>query len=98
MGNFLFPERLIAPPKITYYPQKYIDYSKLPVTDEYPIVKCVTLKTLPYLARAFDDNKEHLIDIVKATEAKDSIFFVEDLEIDWPISCLPRRKSILSAR
>ena len=30
----------------------------------------------------FDDNKEHLIDIVKATEAKDSIFFVEDLEID----------------
>ena len=51
MGNFLFPERLIAPPKVTYYPNEPIDYSTLPVTDEYPIVDCVTLKTLPYLAR-----------------------------------------------
>lgn len=51
MGNFLFPERLIAPPKVTYYPNGSIDYSSLPVTDKYPIVDCVTLKTLPYLAR-----------------------------------------------
>lgn len=51
MGNFLFPERLIAPPKVTYYPDAQIDYSTLPVTDKYPIVDCVTLKTLPYLAR-----------------------------------------------
>ena len=51
MGNFLFPERLIAPPKVTYYPEKPIDYSTLPVTDKYPIVDCVTLKTLPFLAR-----------------------------------------------
>lgn len=51
MGNFLFPERLISPPKVTYYPDENIDYSKLPVTDEYPLVDCVTLKTLPYWAR-----------------------------------------------
>ena len=51
MGNFLFPERLIAPPKVTYYPNEPIDYSSIPVTDEYPIVDCVTLKTLPFLAR-----------------------------------------------
>ena len=51
MGNFLFPERLIAPPKVTYYPSAPIDYSTLPVTDKYPIVDCVTLKTLPFLAR-----------------------------------------------
>ena len=51
MGNFLFPERLIAPPKVTYYPDKPIDYSTLPVTDAYPVVERVTLKTLPYLAR-----------------------------------------------
>lgn len=51
MGNFLFPERLIAPPKVTYYSDTPIDYSTLPVTDKYPIVDCVTLKTLPYLAR-----------------------------------------------
>ena len=51
LGNFLFPERLIAPPKVTYYPQESIDYSILPVTDEYPLVNTITLKTLPYLAR-----------------------------------------------
>lgn len=51
MGNFLFPERLIAPPKVTYYPEQPIDYASLPVTDKYPIVDCVTLKTLPFLAR-----------------------------------------------
>ena len=51
MGNFLFPERLIAPPKVTYYSDVPIDYSTLPITDKYPIVDCVTLKTLPYWAR-----------------------------------------------
>lgn len=51
MGNFLFPERLIAPPKVTYYPDAPICYSTLPITDKYPIVDCVTLKTLPFLAR-----------------------------------------------
>lgn len=51
MGNFLFPERLIAPPKVTWYPDGEIDYTALPVTNEYPIVDRVTLKTLPFLAR-----------------------------------------------
>lgn len=51
MGNFLFPERLIAPPKVTYYPNEAIDYSTLPVTYAYPTVKRITLKSLPYLAR-----------------------------------------------
>ena len=51
MGNFLFPERLIAPPKVTYYPNEPIDYSTLPVTNDYPVVNCVTLKSLPFLAR-----------------------------------------------
>ena len=51
MGNFLFPDRLIAPPKVTYYPDEPIDYSTLPITFGYPIVKCITLKLLPYLAR-----------------------------------------------
>lgn len=51
MGNSLFPERLIVPPKVTYYPDKPIDYSSLPVPDEYPVVNQVTLKTLPFLAK-----------------------------------------------
>lgn len=51
MGNFLFPERLIAPPKVTYYPEADIDYSVLPVTMGYPIVDTVTLKSLSFTAR-----------------------------------------------
>ena len=51
MGNFLFPERLIAPPKVTYYPDNPLDYDTLPVTDGYPLVDRITLKTLPFLAR-----------------------------------------------
>ena len=51
MGNFLFPERLIAPPKVTYYSDTPLDYSELPITDQYPIVDRVTIKTLPFLAR-----------------------------------------------
>ena len=51
MGNFLFPERLIAPPKVTYYPKEPLDYSTLPVTMKYPLVSRVTLKTLPFHAR-----------------------------------------------
>lgn len=51
MGNFLFPERLIAPPKVTYYPEKPLDYSTLPVTSKFPLVSRVTLKTLPFRAR-----------------------------------------------
>ena len=51
MGNFLFPERLIAPPKVTWYPDGPMDYSSLPVTYEYPVVDCVMLKSLPFWAR-----------------------------------------------
>lgn len=51
MGNFLFPARLIAPPKVTYYPESKLDVSILPVTSDYPIVDTVTLKVLPYLGQ-----------------------------------------------
>lgn len=53
MGNFLFPERLIAPPKVTWYPapQEPIDYASLPVTEGYPVVDTITLKSLSYWAR-----------------------------------------------
>ena len=51
MGNFLFPDRLIAPPKVTYYPEIPLDYTSIPVTDKYPIVSEVTLKILPFIAR-----------------------------------------------
>lgn len=68
MGNFLFPERLIAPPKITWYPQGPIDYSSLPVTDGYPLVDTVTLKTLPYWARV----GQIVISILKKNKAKSS--------------------------
>jgi poly-gamma-glutamate synthesis protein (capsule biosynthesis protein) len=44
MGNFLFPDRLLTKPRSTYYPEKPIDLSSLPVTDGYPYVDCVTYK------------------------------------------------------
>lgn len=44
MGNFLFPDRLIVPPRSTYYPETTIDYTSLPVTDRYPYVDKLTFK------------------------------------------------------
>ena len=52
MGNFLFPDRLIAPPlRSTYYTDKEIDLKSLPVTDRYPAVEEVTYKKWKPLAR-----------------------------------------------
>ena len=52
MGNFLFPDRLIAPPlRSTYYTDNTIDLKSLPVTDRYPAVEEVTYKKWKPLAR-----------------------------------------------
>lgn len=51
MGNFLFPDRLITKPRSTYYPEKPIALSSLPVTDGYPYVECVTYKKWKSLGR-----------------------------------------------
>jgi poly-gamma-glutamate synthesis protein (capsule biosynthesis protein) len=88
MGNFLFPERLIAPPKVTYYPNELIDYSMLPVTEEYPLVDCVTLKTLPYWARVGQ--------IVKSQISNNSIvsdYLFSFLNKDNCLTLLDERKS-----
>ena len=44
MGNFLFPDRLVAPPRSTYYPKEPIDWNSLPVVDRYCFVEAPTLK------------------------------------------------------
>lgn len=36
----------------------------------------------PVCCFSFNDEKEHMVDIVKANEANDSLLFIEDLEID----------------
>lgn len=52
MGNFLFPDRLIAPPlRSTFYPKSSLDISKLPVVTDYPVVSEPTYKIWPPLAR-----------------------------------------------
>lgn len=52
MGNFLFPDRLIAPPlRSTYYSDKTVDTKVLPVTYKYPSVEEITYKKWPPLAR-----------------------------------------------
>jgi len=44
LGNFFFPDRIICPPRSTYYSNNIIDLEKLPVTYSYPYVKEITLK------------------------------------------------------
>ena len=52
MGNFCFPDRLIAPPlRSTYYTEEEIDLAKLPVTYKYPAVEELTYKIWTPLAR-----------------------------------------------
>lgn len=51
MGNFLFPDRLLVKPRSTYYPEKPIDLTTLPVTDAYPYVEELTYKKWKPLAR-----------------------------------------------
>lgn len=51
MGNFFFPDRIIVTPRSTFYPDKSIDVSQLPVTDRYPYVNEMTLKIWKDFAR-----------------------------------------------
>lgn len=50
MGNFLFPNRLIVPPRSTYYSEQPIDIHQLPSTDHYPFVNELTYKKWKPLA------------------------------------------------
>lgn len=50
MGNFFFPNRLLAPPSSTYYSNSEIDISKLPTTDSFPNVEEITYKKWKPLA------------------------------------------------
>ena len=51
MGNFFFPDRLIVPPRSTYYPEEPLDMDTLPITDRYPVVTEITLKKWQKKAR-----------------------------------------------
>lgn len=45
LGNFLFPDRYIIPPRQTYYPsEKELIGKDIPTTDKYPIVDRLTYK------------------------------------------------------
>ena len=85
MGNFLFPERLIAPPKVTFYSDSGIDYSSLPITYDYPMVDRVTLKSLPYLARV-----GMIVTSILGEDSCESSYVLSYLEQDNHISVLDR--------
>lgn len=79
LGNFLFPDRLINPPRSTYYPVDSIDISSLPITDGYPYVEEVTYKKWKQLARigmivisVFE--KERIISTYKLTYEREDGF------------------------
>ena len=50
LGNFLFPNRLLVPPRSTYYSDTTIDVTTLPSTDGYPYVDTLTYKRWKPLA------------------------------------------------
>lgn len=52
LGNFLFPDRYIIPPRQTYYPQQQeLQGKQIPVTNEYPIVDGLTYKIVNSVGR-----------------------------------------------
>ncbi|MBE6346167.1 MAG: CapA family protein [Lentimicrobiaceae bacterium] len=50
LGNFLFPNRLLVPPRSTYYSETEVDIKSLPSTNSYPIVEELTYKRWKPLA------------------------------------------------
>lgn len=50
MGNFFFPNRLLAPPSSTYYSDEEIDITALPFTESFPVVEEITYKKWKPLA------------------------------------------------
>lgn len=77
MGNFLFPDRLITKPRSTYYPNKSLNVSTLPITDGYPYVEEVTYKKWKTLARVGMIVKSELSDC-KARSSYILTFMGED--------------------
>lgn len=52
LGNFIFPDRYIVSPRISYYPSKEeIAGKQIPVTYKFPFVDKLTLKKVPELDR-----------------------------------------------
>jgi len=52
LGNFLFPDRYIVPPRVTYYPSILERSNKnIPITLSYPIVNKLTYKQVPKYGR-----------------------------------------------
>ena len=90
MGNFLFPERLIAPPlRSTFYPSEWIDITKLPATDRYPAVEAVTYKKWKPLAKfgmvvlsSIEGNKTTSQYYISHLEDDNTLVIKSDYEID----------------
>lgn len=88
MGNFLFPDRLICPPRSTYYPHPLIDIDKLPVTDGYPYVNDITFKIWKPKARvgmivtATIDEYGVKSKAIYTSLTKDNIVLIKDLSSD----------------
>ena len=89
MGNFLFPDRLICPPRSTYYPHPLIDITQLPITNGYPYVNEVTFKIWRPIARVGMIVVSTLDEYVINSEAsytlltKDNILLIKDLSANY---------------
>lgn len=102
MGNFLFPDRLICPPRSTYYPHPLIDIKSLPITDGYPYVDEVTFKIWKPIARigmivttTINENGVNS-DACYTFLTKDNIVQIIDLPVDYRKKLYMTRKALLS--
>lgn len=63
LGNFLFSDRIIIPPRSTWYPDNnFSEYCLLPITHEFPFVEEPTLKCSPFKDRIGLINKVSIND------------------------------------
>lgn len=51
LGNFIFPDRYIVPPRITYYPSEEEKRADIPIVYGFPIVKTLSYKKVDYKNR-----------------------------------------------
>lgn len=81
MGNFLFPDRLIAPPRSTYYPEEPIDMDSMPVIDRFSYVERPTYKKWRTKARYGLLVKAHL-DEETATASGQIVHLTKDNKLE----------------
>lgn len=89
LGNFIFPDRYIVSPRISYYPSKEeIEGKKIPVTYTFPFVDKLTLKRVPELDRrgcicslTLSSNKQNINQVYTKLSQTHCLSFDNDVDL-----------------